>query len=162
MIPVAVVSVTKLDRGTFMPAAQHITGENHVTDVDARPGLSTLADDLSILRHFSDMEIDLTTAVTYVGVMAAGFREDVENFLVYTRGMPICPTERCRRGTWCVIVSGSLDQWKTAIVDGCRSFGDVQSAYNQLFSRFTNLGLGYLFQDYKTVDRGNQFLLEHK
>ena len=163
MIAIQLVSSSTLDRGSFMPAAQQVTGENHVTEVDRSPGVSSLADDLNIIKHFADTEIDLSTAVTYVGFLACGFDEDIDQFIAFARGMPHTPTSRIdRRGVRAVFISGSLDQWKIATVDGC---GDtvVRQAYNEVYRQLTQLGIGWLFTGFRTVDlRDGQFLLEKK
>jgi len=163
LIAIRLVSYSVLDRGAFMPEAQHITGMNHVTEVDRRPGVSRLVDDIKIINDFTNSEVDLSTAITYVGFLAAGFDEDIDQFIAFARGMPHAPTSRIdRRGVRAVLVSGSLDQWRIATVDGC---GDsvVRQAYNEVYRQLTQMGLGWLFTGFKTVDlRDGQFLLEKK
>lgn len=167
MIKVLPIGETVLDRGTFMPNAKEITGENHVTHVDQRPGLSRLVDDLEIFRHFhGDPACTLEEAITYIMFMAAGFSEDIEEFIAYTRGMPHFDTTKIdRRGVRCVVVSGNLDQWATATIAGCRApvESPVRVAFNQIYTILTQKGLARLFTDYRTVDHGRgTFLLEKK
>lgn len=167
MIKVIPVAETVLDRGVFMPNAKEITGQNHVTEVDRRPGVSRLQDDLSILQDFhGDATSTLEEAVTFVTFMAAGFSEDIEEFIAYTRGMPHFDTTRIdRRGVRCVVVSGNLDQWATATIAGCRApeVSPVRLAFNQVYRILTQKGLSRLFDGYRTVDKGRgTFLLEKK
>jgi hypothetical protein len=163
MIAIQVVSQSLIDRGAFMPAAKQVTGLNHVTCVDKNPGLSRLADDLSIIKDFSDLDTDLSTAITYVGFLACGFDEDIDQFIAFARGMPHTPTSRIdRRGVRAVLIAGSLDQWRIATVGGC---GDttVRQAYNDVYRQLTQLGLGWLFAGFRTVNTNDgQFLLEKK
>lgn len=164
MIGVALVTESVLDRGAFMPNAQQMTGENHVTEVDSRPGISRLYDDLRILDDFADGIIDLVPAVTYVGFLLGGLDEDVDEFLAYTRGMPHVPSYKIRnRGVRAVVVVGSLDQWRISTVEGCRAQGPVRGAFNKVHSQLIQRGLSGLFDDWKTVPQTNgTFLLEKK
>jgi hypothetical protein len=105
-----------------MPAAKDITQENHVNAVDKNPGLSRLVDDLSILNDFAALDIELSTSVVGIGILAAGFDEDIDEFIAYCRGMAHLPTTKIdRRGLRAVVVWGSLDQWQIATVEGCRA-----------------------------------------
>jgi hypothetical protein len=99
-----------------MPAAKDITQENHVNAVDKNPGLSRLVDDLSILNDFAALDIELSTSVVGIGILAAGFDEDIDEFIAYCRGMAHLPTTKIdRRGLRAVVVWGSLDQWQIAV-----------------------------------------------
>lgn len=167
MITMALIAESVIDRSVFMPAAKNVTGMNHVTDVDRSTGLSQLVDDLTILRGFhGDQSCTLEQATMYVTFLVAGFSEDIEEFIAYTRGMPHFDTTRIeRRGVRCVVVSGNLDQWATATIAGCRApeVSPIRSAFNQVYHILVQKGLNRLFEDYRTVDKGRgMFLLEKK
>lgn len=167
MIQVALIGESVINRAVFMPSAQEITGQNHVTHVDQRPGLSRLVDDLEIVRHFCGDPLNtLEHSITYLTFMVAGFSEDMEEFIAYTRGMPHIDTYRIeQRGVRCVLITGNLDQWRTATVSGCGApeVSPIRTAFNRVYTILVQKGLNKLFEDYKTVDRGRgTFLLEHK
>ncbi len=163
MIGVALVTESVLDRGVFMPSAQQMTGENHVSEVDKRPGISRLMDDLKILDHFANGIIDLVPAITYVGFLLGGLDEDIDEFLAYTRGMPHMPSYKIRnRGVRAVVVVGSLDQWRISTVEGCRAQGPVRDAFNKVHGQLVQRGLSSIFEDWKTVPQTIGFLLEKK
>ena len=166
MIGVALVTESVLDRGVFMPNAQQMTGENHVTEVDRRPGISRLIDDTKILDDFADLPIDLVSAITYVGFLVGGFDEDIDEFLAYTRGMPHLPSYKIKnRGVRAVVVVGSLDQWRISTVEGCRApdHSPIRQAFNLIHGKLIQRGLSGLFEDWKTVPQKNgTFLLEKK
>lgn len=150
-----------------MSSAQEVTGQNHVTEVDLHPGLSHLIEDLNILKDFhGNPDCDLEKAIIYITFMAAGFSEDIEEFIAYTRGMPHFDTQRIeRRGVRCIVVSGNLDQWTTATVAGCRApeISPIRLAFNQVYQILVQKGLTFLFKDYRTIDKNRgTFLLEHK
>ena len=166
MIGVALVTESILDRGVFMPTAQQMTGENHVTEVDSRPGISRLVNDIRILDDFADGVIDLVSAITFIGFLVGGFDEDIDEFLAYTRGMPHLPSYRVQnRGVRAVVVVGSLDQWRISTVEGCRAamHSPIRLAFNQIHAQLIQRGLSGLFDDWKTVPQTNgTFLLEKK
>ena len=167
MIHVALVAETVINRGVFMPSAREVTGENHVTGVDQSPGLSRLVDDLEIYRDFhGDALSTLEEAVTHVSFLVAGFSEDIEEFIAYTRGMPHFDTTKInQRGVRCVVVSGNLDQWAVATIQGCRApeISPVRTGFNRIYTLLVQKGLSRLFDDYRTVDKGRgNFLLEKK
>lgn len=166
MIAVALVSETVINRAVFMPAAKEMTGENHVSVADKRPGLSNLVDDMTILEHFADTGMNMASAITYIGFLVGGFDEDIDEFIAYTRGMPHLHTTRIiQRGVRCCIITGSIDQWRTATVHGCNAhaLSPVRTAFNEIYKILTQKGLGRIFDDYKPVNSTNgTFLLERK
>lgn len=149
-----------------MPAAKQITGENHVTGVDARPSPSRLLDDMSILQDFvGGASVDMSTAVTMMGFLVAGHCEEVDEFLEITRGLPYCETVRNERGIRCVVVTGAVCDWQRAIIEGNRwtlERSSIRSCFNSLYHLFVQKGLGYLFTDFRPVDHGGIMLLEKK
>lgn len=163
MIKLALVAETILDRGTFMPSAQEVTGHNHVSNVDKQPGVSRLHEDLRIMNEFAGYG-DLEYAITFVTFMVAGFSEDIEEFICYTRGMPHFDTNRIeRRGVRCILIAGNLDQWAAATVSGCRApdLSPVRLAFNEVYRALIQKGMSHLFEDYRTVEQGRgTFLLE--
>lgn len=166
MIAAALISESVIDRGTFMPAAQQVTGENHVTEVDQSPRLSRLCDDMGILQDFTGGQlVDMTTAVTMLGFLVAGHSEEVSEFLQYTRGLPYCETNRVERGVRCVVVTGAVCDWQRSIIEGNRwsiERSSLRRCFNEMFHLFCQKGLGYLFSDFKPVTKNGILMLEKK
>lgn len=166
MIAVAIISETVLDRGSFMPAARQMTGHNHVCGVDKKPGLSQLADDMTIIQDFAHTDINLTTSITYIGLLVGGFDEDIDEFVAYTRGMPHVPSTQIeQRGVRAIVISGSLDQWRLATIEGCTADpkSPVRGAFNQIHVLLSQRGLGSLFEGLRPVYATNgTFLLEQR
>ena len=167
MIRAALIAETVLDRGVFMPAAQEVTGKNHVSPVDAKHGMTRVVQDLEILRDFhGDFNCTVEEAITHITFMVAGFSEDIEEFIVYTRGMPHFDTTRVNKmGLRCIVITGSLDQWKLATIAGCRApeVSPVRHGFNRVYDCLIQKGLSRLFEGYQTVQRGQgTFLLERR
>ena len=148
-----------------MPSAQKFTGVNHVTEVDRRPGLSRLADDLSILRSFADYPLDLATSVSHMAFMVAGHDEEVDCFIELTRGMSHCDGGATETGLRCVVVAGSVFDWRRAIIEGNKMTPERSSlrvCFNGLYQTFIQKGLGKLFEEFRPVRKGDVMLLEKK
>lgn len=166
MIAVALVSEMVINRAVFMPAAREMTGENHVTVVDMNPCLTHLVEDMTILEHFADTNMGMSTAVTYLGFLVGGFDEDIDEFIAYTRGMPHLHTNRIvQRGVRSCVVTGSIDQWRTATILGCNApaMSPVRAAFNDIYKIMIQKGLSKVFEGYRTVDSSHgTFLLERR
>jgi hypothetical protein len=146
-----------------MPAAQQVTGINHVTQVDARPGLSRLTDDMTIVEDFAGTE-DMSTCLFQVGFLVAGFREDVTKFISLTRGMPHMDSVPIDTGVRSTVIAGSLDQWRVAAIQGSKANNyHVRTAFNVVYSVLIQMGFSWLFDGYYPVEAAHDtFLLEHK
>ena len=167
MIAVALVSESRIDFGAFMQSAQSVTGMNHVVDADAHPGPTQLATDLKVLRDFASKEVDLAMAITYVGFLVAGMPHDLSEIIEYTRGMPHLSTGKSLRAdVGCIMIVGNLDQWKKAVIEGCRAhpLSTARAAFNQVYMQLCQKGLSDMFNNMRTQDKpdGTFLLLEHK
>lgn len=162
MIESILVSESVIDRGAFMPNAKQVTGKNHVTDVDAKPALSRLLDDLHILEDFGG---GMASAVTMLGFLVVGHAKDVDEFLEITHGLPYCETNRTEIGIRSVVVTGAVCDWQRAIIHGTRwtiERSSLRACFSSMYSLFTQKGLSYLFDDFQAIDKGGILLLEHK
>jgi len=167
LIGVALVSETKLDLGALMPAAQSVTGQNHVQASDRCPGPSRLHDDLMVLRDFAGKDVDLSTAVMSLGFLIAGLRHDIDEIVEYTRGMAHMSSSKVlQHEIRCVMISGNLDQWKTAVIEGCRAhqLSTARHCFNQIYSLMLLRGLHSLFEGWTSRENsdGTFLLLEKK
>lgn len=167
MIGVALVSETRLDLGAFMDASRSVTGINHVQVADLRPGLCQLVDDINILRDFARKDVDLSGAVTHIGFLVAGMIDNLREIIEYTRGMTHLSTSlSLRQEIGCVLISGSLEDWTHAIIEGSGShqYPTTRQAFNQMYTIMCQKGLGFLFEGWETRDShdGTFLLLEHK
>ncbi len=167
MIGVALVSETRLDLEVFFAASKSVTGLNHVEVADLSPSLSQLADDLKILRHFAGKDVDLSGAITNLGFLFAGGAPEITELIEYTRGMCHLSTARSLRSEISsVLVSGNLESWVNAILEGCGDHGyaTTRQAFNACYTILCQMGLNYLFDGWSSKDGrdGTFLLLEHK
>lgn len=164
-VAIALVSESVLDLAAFQPSAFAVTNKNHVEQVDRRPGFSPIHDQIRILNDFAGNDANLSYAITYVGVMFAGYEHDIAEVIEYTRGMPHLDTTYCERGARCSIATGNLDQWARAVVKGCQAhkLSTARFAFNVLYKLFDQRGLSCIFDGYRVREDDNEtFSLEKK
>ncbi len=163
---VAVVWATesRLDLGSFLRAAESVTGKNHARATDAKRLASTLAADVAMLDDFAGNQSRLSLAVTYVGFLFAGLNHDVQQVIEHTRGMPHLHTEYVDPQVAAVVIVGSLDEWHKSIVEGCKPNSSAPRAvFNNVYHQLRQRGFGYMFDGTKTRDQNDgTFLIESK
>lgn len=104
----------------------------------------------------------------YVNLFHAGFvivsdERDMAEILELA-GMPSVMTETTHRGFCQAFISGTLTQWRDAVLRGCQrevSHG-TREIYNKIFTEFKTVGLTGLFSVKTSHHKDNTFLLEYK
>jgi hypothetical protein len=105
----------------------------------------------------------------YMNMFHAGFvvacdeRDCAE--ILELAGMPSVMVESVERGHIALFISGSLSQWRDAVMRGCQTNvgRDTRQIYNSIYTEFKNIGLAGLFSaQSKPHSRDHTFLLEHK
>lgn len=163
-IAVALVIEPRLDLSVFTRAAESLTGENCVREVDCSPGRSPLHDFVRVLENFT--EVGHAAQLAHVGFLVAGPVYQMNQFLelsgrlVHIGARNVAPDARG------VLLLGSLEEWKSAVVWACSMKKTescepaVRKAYNDVLRVLTQRGFGYLFKEYTTLDNndGTQIL----
>lgn len=94
-------------------------------------------------------------------VMADEF--DTIGILECAAGMPFVSVETQVRGGQLSLISGTLAQWRDAVVTGTRQTGAIKHLYCQVMSHFEAVNLNPWSDFSKKFDReGGLFLLEDK
>lgn len=164
-IAIAFVMEPNLDLASFANAAENVTGQNCIAEIDRNPGFSPLHDQVRILDNFAGNDAKISYAICNVGFMFAGYDHDIAEVIEYTRGMPHLDTDYCQRGIRCTIAVGSLDQWARATIMGCRAhkLSTARYTFNAIYKMLDQKGLSDLFDGYRVRhDDNNTFLLERK
>lgn len=113
-------------------------------DESAQPGLSP-----NLLSH-----------VSFSAIVAATDLDTIE-ILECASGMPFVSTETVARGVQLTVVTGTLAQWRDAVVSGTRRGGPVQALYCQIMGQFEAHNLN-VWTDFNKRWSDNVFLLEDK
>ena len=164
MIAVALVSETTIDLSAFMPSAQLVTGQNHISESDAHPGPSQIATNLKIIRDFAGRQTDMSLLSISLGFLVAGMRHDILEIIEYCSDLTYVRTQLSLRAEFeCVLITGNLAQWREAVTEGCRAhpMSTAREAFNQVFMILNQKGLGELFANKRTHDSNDgTFLLQ--
>ena len=102
-----------------------------------------------------------------LGFLVAGMRHDIDEIVEYTRGMAHLSSSKVIQHEFrCVLIHGSLDQWKIAVVEGCKShqLSTARQCFNQIYTLMLGSGLHSLFEGLHSRPNsdGTFLLLERK
>jgi len=110
---------------------------------------------------------DRNDAAKYLGMFHAGMAMVASEYdsadILATSGMPSIVTDTVERGYQFLYLTGTLDQWRLALLRGCsHDRSGVQQAYNSVYSEFDKVGLARLFEMKKVTQTSGLFLLEYR
>lgn len=149
---IAPVGYSVLDRGVFSQAARDISGRNYVGQVDKEYHLSKLAEDAAILGAFAG-EDSLAFASLHLSLLVAGGQFNVGSFIEACRGMAHAGCREVSPDVRACIITGNLDQWKVAVLYGCKPGSDpiIRKGFNRVHSILSGLGFPELFSGASVV-----------
>lgn len=107
---------------------------------------------------------DLIKHATF-SVLTVAEERDMVDIVVTCSGMYTVVAETKGRGIMAVVITGTLDQWREAVVTGCnqRINYEVRSGFNQIHSLFVGAGLGAVWKGYRQTNDGpDLFHLTHE
>lgn len=94
-------------------------------------------------------------------VLIAADELDTIDILECAAGCPFVTTETLARGIQLTVISGTLAQWRDAVVAGTRRPGSVQALYCHIMGQFESHNLNP-WSDFNKRWDGQLFLLEDK
>ena len=171
MMPDAVlVQVPSIDFRTFIGLGHKVLGRSPSATSDAcRRELSDAERFLSCLAAMRDerapvgLSPHLLKHVSFSAFIGADERDMLE--ILQLAGMPFVVVDTIVRGVQAAVVTGTLDQWRDAVVSGCAKGipTPVRHCFNKLHGLFTAAGLN-VWQDYSPRRDTDQtyLLLEDK
>lgn len=111
-----------------------------------------------------DLNVKLLSHASY-SVLLVADEDDILDILECAAGMSFVTTETLVRGVLMVVISGTLAQWKNAVLAGASSDTavTVRAAFNGIQGHFKDEGID-LWSDYKSRQAPDQitYLLEDK
>ncbi len=170
---VALILLTKLDSGTFLPLSRKVLGYSPASAADSVTSpLKELAHSVACIASFKDKDASphLSPASPHFSLFHAGFliaadeRDMVE--ILELAGMPYTRTETLSRGIEAAVISGSLTQWRDAVKLSCLPAGSsstrgVRHAFNSVYTILINNGMQSLFEGLRiTTLHDRTFLLK--
>ena len=143
------ISAPAIDFRTFIGLSHKVLGRSPAAPSDAcRRELSDAERFLSCLAAMRDerasvgLSPHLLKHVSFSAFIGADERDMLE-VLQLCAGMPFVAVETIVRGVQAAVVTGTLDQWKDAVVSGCSKSIDssVRHCFNKLHGLFIAAGL---------------------
>jgi hypothetical protein len=171
MMPDAVlIQVPSIDFRTFIGLSHKVLGRSPAAPSDAcRRELSDAERFLSCLAAMRDerapvgLSPHLLKHVSFSAFIGADERDMLE--ILQVAGMPFVAVETIVRGVQAAVVTGTLSQWRDAVVSGCSkgTSTPVRHCFNKLYALFTAAGLN-VWADYSPRGQADQtfLLLEDK
>lgn len=168
---VLIVQRPDVDFPTFLAVAMKVLGHSPASAADASPHrLVTASRFLSCLAAMKDVEAGvglnpkLLAHVMY-SVLIVADEPDVLDVMECTGGIPFVTTETIARGVLLAVMSGTLAQWKHAVVAGStpEMSPGVRYVFNQIQQLFQSERIN-LWTDYRQRQAADHvtFLLEDK
>jgi len=172
MMPsVVLISVPSIDFRTFIGLSHKVLGRSPAASSDAcRRELSDAERFLSCLAALRDerapagLSPRLLSHVSFSALVGADER-DMLDILQCCAGCPFVVVETVVRGVQAAVVTGTLSQWRDAVVSGCSKGieSSVRHCFNKLHGLFIAAGLN-VWGDFQTRQAPDQtfLLLEDK
>jgi hypothetical protein len=114
-----------------------------------------------------DMRPSAQACIPYMNMFQAGFivAADERDFaeILEACSMPSILAETIERDILTAFISGTLDQWKTAVLRACVKTArrEVRHTFNLVYGEFNKVGLASLFEAKKTYGQDQTFYLEY-
>lgn len=172
MIPQStLINAPSVDFSTLINAADKVLGRSVCEGVDkTSKNLSDAERFLSILAALKDVQSpvglppNLLTHVSF-SVLTMASDLDMMDILESCSGMPFTQTETTMRGVVLAVISGTLQQWRDAVVTGAQEHQqpNVRVGFNQIHNVFVAAGLGSCWNSYEQKPLNTGYtLLEYK
>jgi hypothetical protein len=171
MVPQStLVTAPSVQFGTLISICEQAMDRSVCKGVDnTSKHLSDAEKFLSILASLKDITSPVglppnrLTLVSF-SVLTIASDLDMLDILEACSGMPFIQTETSMRGMNLSIISGTLHQWRDAVVSGSHSKQpNVRLGFNQMHNLFVGVGLGQVWNKYEQqpLDKGYK-LIEFK
>lgn len=169
MSGVALVQFSEVNLHKLLPLCRQALDRGLADTADAAGCEPPLNHMLCIANMKTPVQASATSVIPYMHLFHAGFiiavdERDCTEILELT-SMPSIVTPSIERGISVMFVSGTLTQWRDAILKGCQkeTGQEVRHIFNLVYTEFKNIGLAGAF-NFKSKEnpRDHTFLLEFK
>lgn len=166
----ALAMVSQLDTNMLLPLMRQATGRSIAAAAD-KAGFDPPLHHLACLACMKEPEIKLTAAAVkpYLNLFHAGFiiAEDERDMaeILEVSSMPAIMIDTVERGLRCAFVSGTMSQWRDALLrGGVSSVGSpTRRLYNDIYREFSRVGLSPAMDLTVSQERPDRtFLIEYK
>lgn len=151
MIPGAILVLQpQFNLDLFLTLCKDMLGESPARSADAE-GLKGFPHLISILKEFSDKPETDTHDLLQFGCLLASDERDTPAILEVLSGMQFALTETVVRGVQAILATGTLRQWISAVLKGCRKdqTSSVRFCFDKIYNCFCQQGLASIFNGIK-------------
>lgn len=168
MEPTAIIiQQSELDTQTFLAACIEVLGYSPAIPADEQ-GYKGIEHTLSCLSAFRYRDakpgVEAASEVYELMSLSCLIIADERDMpdLLEVAAMPHGLTETQVRGVQVALVSGTLRQWRTAILRGCKQGVErhIRVCYDTIYLQFRSVGLAPMFNRSQRNMNDNTFLLE--
>jgi hypothetical protein len=167
MVSAVLITQPAIDFNTLISNAHKALGYSIAASSDAsKKQQNDVERFLSCLAAMRDqaaptgLSPNLLCHVSFSALIAADELDTLE-ILECASGMPFVSTETVARGIQLTVLTGTLAQWRDAVISGTRRGGAVQAMYCQIESQFEAHNLN-VWTDFNKRWSDKVFLLEDK
>lgn len=140
-----------VDFAQFLGASQQLLGRSPAADADA--SLKKLSDAerflwcLASMKNRQGVQAQMLSHVSF-SVMVAALEDDLRD-MIELASLPHVTVETVRRGVLVAVITGTLGQWKTAVIfgSGISVEGNVRNGFLNVLACFEKAGLGHVWND---------------
>lgn len=170
MSGVALVQLSSLDLSTFLPIGRKVL-DRSLSEKPDNAGLNPPLNHMLCVASIKSKDIKANAAACkpylnlfHAGFLIASYDRDLPEILEIA-GLPSVTTESVERSLMLTFISGSLSQWRDALLRGCQNevSRGVRDIYNSVYREFKRIGIGPAF-DFNQFEnkKDRTFLLENK
>lgn len=158
MVPRSVlISKPDVDFDTLINACQQALGRSVSIAVDnTSKKLSSAERFLSILSAIKDEHAGVELSPHLLphasfSVLTVADDLDILDMVEACSGMYVVKVETTKRGVIIAVISGTMQQWRDAVVTGSQTFQPdiVRLGFNEIHNLFVGAGLGAVWNDYQ-------------
>jgi hypothetical protein len=159
------ITTPRVDFDRLVGIAHQALGFSIAAASDANPKKQTEIEKyLSCLASLKDPKATVTPnlfAHVAFSVLVACDERDILDVMECASGIAFVSTDTVARGIVLAVASGTLSQWRDAVVTGCQREATVRFLFNRIMHQFEAVGLN-AWSDYLKKQTGQTFYLEHK
>lgn len=166
---VALISFTSVSLDALLPLARHAFGRSISTAADAA-GISPPLHHMLCIAAMKEPNVKANAASVkpYLNLFQAGFLIGVDERdcaeVLEIASMPSLLMDCVNRDVRCLFISGTLSQWRDALIRGCVATASKEAryTYNLVYKEFSKIGLAQSFEVKASPERPDHtFLLSH-
>lgn len=170
MTAARIVGFTSLNLKEFLPLMQGVLDRN-VADIPDGANLNPPLHHLLCLAAIKQPSLRATgeacraQANMFHVICAIACSEYESAEILEIAAMPSILTQTVNRGTDCLLLAGTLEQWVAAVMRGCQLnvSKPARETFNRIYEEFTRIRLAGLFNTESKQQHDKTFILiEHK